>query len=396
MRALATGWDEALATLLGKRESEGLLRELRAFRGTGRTVVSDDGVELLNFASNDYLGLAGHPALAEAAARAARDRGTGATASRLIVGGDPALAELEERVAGHKGTEAALVMGSGFLANAGVIPAIAGRGDAIFSDELNHASIVDGCRLSRAEVHRYRHRDAGHLESLLRSSRAGRKLIVTDTVFSMDGDVAPLRALADLKDRYGAALLVDEAHAAGVFGPHGEGYAHEAGVAESVDLSIGTFSKAFGGYGAYVAGSTRWISYLVNSCRGLIYSTAPPPTVVGAADAALTLARGMDEQRARLRRQAEGFRARLAELGFDTCGSTTQIVPVAVGDADEAVALSRRLEARGVLAVAIRPPTVPPGTSRLRFSLTAALTDDDLTVALAALAEERRDDGAAS
>jgi 8-amino-7-oxononanoate synthase len=393
MRLVGTDWDAALAAELSRREDDGLLRRLRPFRGVGPRLVSPEGRELVNLSSNDYLGLAGHPALAEAAARAARERGTGATASRLIVGGDPAVDELEERLAEHKGTEAALVLGSGFLANAGVIPALAGRGDAIFSDRLNHASIVDGCRLSRAEVHRYRHRDPDHLEELLRASSARRRLIVTDTVFSMDGDTAPLRELVELKERYGAALLVDDAHGAGVFGPHGEGYPHELDLGDAVDLHLGTFSKAFGAYGAYVAGRRAWIAYLQNTCRSLVYSTALPPPAIGAASAALELVRDAHEERAALRRKAGRFRARLTELGLDTGGSTTQIVPVLVGEPEEALAFSTALEQRGVLGVAVRPPTVPPGSARIRFSLMATHDDGDLERALDAVgsvARERR------
>lgn len=385
MRAVESGWDAALEAELAERAEQGLLRSLRPFRGRGARLVSPEGRELLNLSSNDYLGLAGHPALAEAAASAARERGAGGTASRLICGHDPAYEALEARLAEHKGTEAALVLGSGFLANVGVIPALAGRGDEIFSDRLNHASIVDGCRLSRATVHRYRHRDVEHLESLLRASRARRKLIVTDTVFSMDGDVAPLRELAELRERYGAALMVDEAHAAGVFGPHGEGLAHELGMAEAVDLHMGTFSKAFGAYGAYVAGRSAWIRYLVNACRSLIYTTALPPPAIGAIDAALTLVREAHEARRDLQRRAQRFRAGLAELGLDTAGSTTQIVPVVVGGSEEALAVSHALEERGVLGVAVRPPTVPPGTARIRFSLTAAHGDGDVELTLDAV-----------
>jgi 8-amino-7-oxononanoate synthase len=378
VRALATDWDVFVEARLAELDEQGLLRRLRSFeRGMPG--------ELLNLSSNDYLGLAGHPALAEAAAHAARERGTGATASRLVVGGDAAYEELERRVAEHKGTEAALVLGSGYAANVGVIPALAGRGNAIFSDELNHASIVDGCRLSRAEVSRYRHRDVEHLEHLLRRSASSRKLIVTDTVFSMDGDTAPLRELVELKERFGAALMVDEAHGAGVFGPFGEGYAHELGVAERVDLHLGTFSKAFGVYGAYVAGREPWLRLLQNACRSLIYSTALPPPVIGAVAAALELVRDADEARQALRRKAERFRARLEAFGLDTCGSTTQIVPVLVGEAGAALELSAELERRGVLAVAIRPPTVPAGTARLRFSLSAAHADADLERALDAV-----------
>jgi 8-amino-7-oxononanoate synthase len=387
MRAVATAWEEDLARALAEREEQGLLRTLRPYRRLrGAKVLTPEGRELLDLSSNDYLGLASHPALAEAAARAARASGTGGRASRLIVGDDPAYHELEGRLAEHKGADAALVLGSGYAANVGVIPALAGPGDALFSDRLNHASIVDGCRLSRAEVHRYRHCDLDHLEDLLRSSPARRRLIVTDTVFSMDGDVAPLRELVELKELYGAALMVDEAHAAGVFGPHGEGLAHEVGVEEAVDLQLGTFSKAFGVYGAYVAGRGAWIRHLENTCRSLIYSTALPPPVVAAATAALELIRGADEERAALRRKAERLRGRFAELGLETCGSTTQIVPMVVGESDRALAASRALEERGVLAVAVRPPTVPAGTARLRFSLSAAHEDGDLERVLDAVA----------
>ncbi|MER3412042.1 MAG: 8-amino-7-oxononanoate synthase, partial [Thermoleophilia bacterium] len=210
------------------------------------------------------------------------------------MGDDPAYAELEKRVAAHKGTEDALIVGSGFLANLGTIAALAGRDDEIFSDALNHASIIDGCRLSRAAVTVYRHCDVDHLQALLRRSRARRKLIVTETVFSMDGDTAPLCELVELKERYGAAILVDEAHAAGVFGPRGEGYAHELGLAEAIDLHMGTFSKAFGVYGAYLAGRAQWIRYLRTSCRTFIYTTALPPPVIGAVDAALELVQRAD------------------------------------------------------------------------------------------------------
>jgi 8-amino-7-oxononanoate synthase len=386
MRALTSAWDAAWADSLARLEDEGLLRRLRTFERLGPKLRTPEGRELVDLCSNDYLGLAQHPALAEAAGRAARECGTGATASRLIVGNDAEYERLEERLAEWQGTEAALVLASGYAANAGVVPALAGRGDAIYSDELNHASIVDGCRLSRAEVHVYRHRDVEHLEELLARTRPRRRLIVTDTVFSMDGDTAPLRDIVELRERFGTALMVDDAHGAGVFGAQGAGYAHELGVAEHVDLHLGTFSKAFGGYGAYVAGRRDWIRHLQNACRSLIYSTGLPPSVVAAADAALDLVRDADDARDALRRKAERFRERLTGLGLDTCGSSTQIVPVRVGEPERALALSAELEERGVLCVAIRPPTVPPGTSRLRFSLMATHDDADLERALDALA----------
>ncbi len=389
MRTLTSSWDVFCAESLATLEEQGLLRRLRPFERRGPKLVSPDGRELLNLCSNDYLGLAGHPALAEAAARAAHERGTGATASRLIVGDDPEYERLEQELADWKGSEASLVLGSGYAANTGVIAALAGRDDAVFSDALNHASIVDGCRLARAEVHVYRHRDAEHLDELLGRSEARRKLIVTDAVFSMDGDTAPLQEIVELKERYGAALMVDEAHSAGVFGPYGEGLSHELGLADGVDVHMGTFSKAFGAYGAYVAGSESWIAFLRNTCRSLIYSTALPPPVIGSAAAALELVREADDARRALRVKADRFRTRLGELGFDICGSTTQIVPVLAGDPQAALRFSAQLEERGVLAVAIRPPTVPAGTSRLRFSLMATHEDGDLERALDAIAALR-------
>ncbi len=387
MRALATGWEAFLADELERRAEAGLLRSLRPFEREGGWVVADDGRRLLNLSSNDYLGLASHPAVREAAARAAR-RGAGATASRLVVGTDPAYQELEEKLADFQGTEAVLVFGSGYLANVGVIAALLGPEDAVFSDRLNHASIVDGVRLSRASIYRYGHRDVDELEEMLqRADREGaqRKLVVTESVFSMDGDVAPLAEIVELKERYGAALLVDEAHADGVFGPRGEGYAHELGIADRVDLHLGTFGKALGAYGAYVAGRSLWVRYLVNASRSFIFTTGLPPAVIGAVDAALDVVRDAHDLRASLHTKAARFRARVSSLGLDTCGSSTQIVPLVVGESEGALALSRALEEAGVLAVAIRPPTVPRGSARLRFSVTAAHEEDELDQALDAI-----------
>jgi 8-amino-7-oxononanoate synthase len=387
VRVVGTDWDEFLADELDRRSDAALLRSLRPFQRDGGWVVAPDGRRLLNLSSNDYLGLACHPAVAEAAARAA-GRGSGATASRLIVGTDPAYAALEEKLADFQGTEAALVFGSGYLANVGVISCLVGRGDAVFSDSLNHASIIDGCRLSRATIHRFGHCDVDELEAMLRhAERAGarRKLIVTETVFSMNGDVAPLAEIVDLKERYGAALFVDEAHADGVLGPHGEGFAHELGVADRVDLHMGTFGKAFGVYGAYVTGRSLWIDYLVNAGRSFIFTTGLPPAVIGAVDAALELVRGGHALRADLHAKAGRFRDALSERGFDVHGSTTQIVPLVVGDSEAALALSQSLEGAGVLAVAIRPPTVPMGTARLRFSLSVLHERAELDRALEAI-----------
>jgi 8-amino-7-oxononanoate synthase len=388
VRVVTTAWDAFLAGELGRRDEAGLLRTLRPLERDGCWVVVEGGRRLLDLSSNDYLGLSCHPTVVDAAARAARRR-SGATASRLIVGTDRRYAALEEKLADFQGTEAALVFGSGYLANVGAISCLVGPEDAVFSDTLNHASIIDGCRLSRAAIHRYEHRDLDQLEAMLRRAElagARRKLIVTETVFSMSGDLAPLAEIVELKERHGAALLVDEAHADGVFGPRGEGYAHELGVAEQVDLHLGTFGKAFGAYGAYVAGSSLWIDYLTNAARSFVFTTALPPAVIGAVDAALEVIRDADDLRATLLENAARFSSRLQALGLDTCGSSTQIVPLVVGESETALALSQALEEAGVLVVAIRPPTVPPRTARLRFSVTALHEGAHLDRALEAIA----------
>jgi 8-amino-7-oxononanoate synthase len=295
---------------------------------------------------------------------------------------------LEERLAAFQGTEAALVLGSGYLANVGVIPALVGPEDAVVCDRLDHASMWDGVRLSGARLYRYRHLDVDDLErALQRAAERGarRTLIVTETVFSMDGDIAPLQAIVELKERYGAALLIDEAHAEGTFGPSGEGVARALGVSDRVDLHLGTFGKAFGVYGAYVAGRRFWIEHLVNSARSFVFSTALPPAVIAGVGAALDVVASAHDLRRELHRKSAHFRTALADLGLDICGSQSHIVPLVVGASENALALSQALEERGVLAVAIRPPTVANGSARLRFSLTAAHLDSDLEMALEAI-----------
>jgi len=386
-------WGRWLGEARSQREREDLERRLVVTQAPASPIARRGGRPLINLSTNNYLGLAGHPALVEAAKRGA-ERGAGAGSSRLVAGHDPAYAAVEERLAAFKGTEAALVFGSGYLANVGLLAALLDRESVVLSDELNHASIVDGARLSGAEKRVYRHGDLDHLESLLREAAPRRrKLVVTDTVFSMDGDVAPLAGIVELADRYGAALVADEAHAGGVFGPHGEGYLHELGLAGRADLVMGTLSKAFGVYGAYVAGSRAWIDHLVSTCRTLIFSTALPPAVVSAAAASLELVRDAGDRRRALRKKSERFRGRLRGLGFDTGRSATQIVPAVVGSNERALAFARALDELGVLAVAIRPPTVPPGTARIRFSLMATHSDEELERALAAAAEAGRRTG---
>jgi 8-amino-7-oxononanoate synthase len=339
--------------------------------------------------------LSQHPLVKARAAEWAERHGAGAPASRLITGTRDITLAVEEKLAAFKRCEAALLFSSGFQANATVIPALAKVGadntaneTAIFSDALNHASIVHGCRAARATTQIFRHNDLGHLDDLLRrhAGKPGRKLILTESVFSMDGDRADLPALVQLAGRHGAALYVDEAHATGVLGPQGRGLAAECG---GVDIVMGTLGKAFGAFGAYVAGSRTLIDWLVNSCPGFIYTTALPPAVLGAVDAALDLVPGMDAERVQLAQNSQRLRDALALRNFDTLGSTTQIVPAVIGSEADALAAARQLNDAGVLAVAIRPPTVPEGTSRLRFALNSTLAEPEMDRLLAALATIR-------
>lgn len=363
--------DDVLAAQLAACDQAGLRRRLVVTDHAGPYALRG-GRRLLNLSSNNYLGLADHPALKEAAREAAERYGTGAGASRLVTGHLPLAAELEEAVARWKGTEAAVVFTSGYAANVGVIPALVGRGDVVFSDRLNHASIVDGIVLSRAHHVRYRHNDVEHLEHLLKKApREARKLIVTDAVFSMDGDAAPLEDLVALKERYGAWLMVDEAHSAGLLGPRGAGLVAALGLTEAVEVQMGTFSKALGSLGAYVAGSRTLIDWLVQRARSLVYSTGLPPAVLAASLAGLRLAQEEPWRREKALDLAARFRAALRAAGLAVGEGPSAIVPLIVGTSAAALAVSRALEEQGILAVAIRPPTVPEGTARLRFSFSA-------------------------
>ena len=354
-----------------------------------------DGRPVLLLCSNNYLGLADHPRLRRAAADAALSLGTSAGASRLISGSMSIHAELEARLADFEGTEAALLFGSGYLANTGTIAALARRGEAVFSDELNHASIIDGCRLAGAETFVYRHADTDHLEWGLRQAAGRTALIVTDGVFSMDGDIAPLTELAELSRRHGCRLLVDEAHATGSIGPGGRGSVAAAGLTDEVDVIVGTLGKALGGYGAYVCGSAAMVDFLVNSARPFIFSTAPPPPAVAAAQAALELLAESPNLVERLRANAAALRDGLRSEGLEPIGSETQIVPLLVGEADDAMALCERLLAEGIFAQAIRPPTVPPGTCRLRLTTMATHRIADLRHAARLIGAAARDLGVA-
>ena len=356
----------------------GLYRRMRLVSGPQGPRVVLDGKPVLLLCSNNYLGLADHPRLREAAAEAAMRWGVGAGASRLVSGTMTVHRRLEERLAAFKGTETALLFGSGYLANVGVVSALAGPGDVVFSDELNHASIIDGCRLSRADTAVYRHADVEHLEWCIEQSGGRGGVIVTDSVFSMDGDIAPLEDLVDLAQRYGLRLVVDEAHGTGAVGPDGRGAVADAGLEGEVDVVVGTLGKALGSYGAFAACDAQTAQYLTNCARSLIFSTAPPPPAVAGALAGLELLAEQPRRVEKLQANADALRAELAREGFDVAGSGTQIVPIIVGDAAMAMRICEAALERGVFAQAIRPPTVPEGTSRLRLTVMASHTKSEL------------------
>ena len=363
-----------------------LLRRMRLVSGPQGPRVLLDGRPVLLLCSNNYLGLADHPRVREAAAEAAMRWGVGAGASRLVSGNMTVHRRLEERLAEFKRTERCVLFGSGYLANAGVISALAREGDVVFSDELNHASIVDGCRLARAETFVYNNSDPEHLEWGLRQAGGRGSLIVSDGVFSMDGDVAPLEELVQVARRYDARLMVDEAHATGALGPGGRGGVAAAGLEQEVDVVVGTLGKALGSYGAYACCGRDMARYLVNTARTLIFSTALPPPAAAGALAALELLRAQPERADKVRRNGEILRAALAEQGLDAGASQTQIVPVVIGDAAEAVRACERALDRGVFAQAIRPPTVREGGSRLRLTAMASHTSAELRWAAQVLA----------
>ena len=380
--------DDRFDNLLVGLEADGLLRSLTLRAGVGGRLAGD----VLNFSSNDYLDLANDDCVKQSACDAVTQWGTGSGASRLMTGHLELHEQLEAKLAAWLGAEVALVFGSGFLTNLGVVTALAGRGDAIFTDRLNHASLVDAARLSGAAVHRYRHADAEHLATLLaKHTDAPDRLIVTDSVFSMDGDIAPLAAIGELAREHNCTWMVDEAHAVGVFGPNGAGASSLLPVSDRPDVVVGTMSKAMGGYGGFAACSRACREVLINRARSFIYSTGLPPSCLGAGLGALEVmaesrgTRGQD-----LLARADALRALLIAKGLDVGPSASQIVPVMVGDNDRAVALSAALAEQGILAVAVRPPTVPDGTARLRLSVTLAHTADDLARAATAIATHLR------
>ncbi len=362
---------DRIDNFLARRKADGLLRLLRPadLRKDGKIYYG--GVELFDFSSNDYLALSGHPKLKEASKRAVDSLGASASASRLLSGDLKIHHQLEDRVAEFKGKESALVFNSGYQANVGIISALYSKADAVFCDRLSHASIIDAVQQSGARLFRFGHNDLDHLESLLKnqSHKFKNRLIVTETVFSMDGDKPALKEFVNIKAKYNCFLMVDEAHATGIFGQNGAGVVEEQGVSDRIELIMGTFSKALGSFGAYLACSEKIKQYLINSCRSFIYSTALPPAVIAADIEALNIVRDEPFRRKALLVNADYFRTRLSGEGFDVKGSS-QIVPLVVADTDRAARLSRQLQQSRFWVLPIRPPTVPPGQARLRFSLT--------------------------
>lgn len=395
-----------LQAQLAALTQQGRYRRMRVVEGAQGPSVYIDGKQVTLLCSNDYLGLAEHPRVRAAAAQAAQRWGAGAGASRLVSGSMVAHRELEQELAVFERAERCVLFGSGYLANIGVIGALAGRGDVIYSDELNHASIVDGCRLSRADVVVYKHGDVEHLAACLqhhgRAPRARaeeeasaasdsaqphdrRQLVVTDSVFSMDGDLAPLRAIVEIARASGARVVVDEAHATGTLGPGGRGAIAAAGLEGEVDVTIGTLSKALGSYGAYACGSASTVRYLVNFARSLIFSTALPPHVAAASLAALRILQAQPQLVEQLHTAARALREALQAQGFSVAAGEMHIVPLVVRDEHSALSLCERALELGVFAQAIRPPTVPVGTSRLRLAAMASHSPDQLRDAAAIL-----------
>lgn len=379
-----------LSDELLRLESSGLLRRRRETSWLPDGFCEIDGRRVANFIANDYLNLASHPEVLAAAEQALKESGAGARASALLGGLSTWHVRLEQQLAEFEGEEAAILFPSGLAANIGTVSALVGEKDAVFCDRFNHASLVDGCRLSGARFRIYRHDDLAALEhELIKAKDHPRRWIVTDGVFSMDGDLAPLPALCDLAEKYEAHVIVDEAHATGVFGEHSRGVTDHFGVEGRVAVRIGTLSKAIGTLGGFVAGPQPLIDFLTNSARSQIYSTALPPAVCAAAEQAVGIIQREPERRALLHRRAEFLRSRLAESGVAVLpGSVGPILPIVLNDPETAVALAERLEKRGFLVGAIRPPTIPKETSRLRISVSTVHDEDQLAALATAVAEE--------
>ncbi|HTM00890.1 MAG TPA: glycine C-acetyltransferase [Candidatus Omnitrophota bacterium] len=379
--------DEALDGL----RREGLYRHLRILAGEQKPRARFDGRDVINLSSNNYLGLTTHPKLREAAIRAVEELGAGSGSVRTIAGTMDIHMELERKIAAFKKTEAAVVFQSGFTANAGTVSSILGKEDLILSDELNHASIIDGARLSRATIKVFPHRDTDALRKLLEETTEWkRRLVITDGVFSMDGDIAPLPAIAALAKEHGAIMMVDDAHSSGVLGKNGRGTIDHYGIHGQVDIQVGTLSKAIGVLGGYVCGSKSLIEYLYHRARPFLFSTSHPPAVAAACIAAFEVLEQEPERIERLWSNTKRFKAGLARLGFDTGISETPITPIIVGEADRAMKLSDLAFERGVFAQGIGYPTVAKGRARLRTIVTATHTEEELDRALEVLGDAAR------
>lgn len=364
-------------------EQVGLRRRLRTVMSAPTGTIHLDGHDVVLLGSNNYLGLSMHPEVIAAAVEATQTFGTGASGSRLISGNSERYTTLESNLAKMKGTEAALVFSSGYAANTSVIPVLAGEGDLILSDALNHASIIDGCRLSRATKKIYQHCDPEHLRTLLSESTAfRRRLIVTDGVFSMDGDIAPLPHICDLAAQYDAMLLVDDAHGFGVLGKDGRGTVSHFGLEGKEIIQMGTLSKAVGALGGYIAGNRTLIELLINRARGFIFTTGLPPATLAAANAALDVIRSSPELRQNLLSHAKRLKTALIDLGYTLLPSETQILPLILGNPQRAISLAEALLTEGVFTPAIRPPAVPTGTSRLRLTVMATHTEAEIEQAI--------------
>ena len=361
--------EQKVKKFLNERKQQGLLRSLTVVSSRDKGRICIDEKEYIDLSSNDYLGLSQHPEIIKKAREAAL-LGSGTAASRLMTGSTFLHNELEERIAEFKGKPSALIFNSGYQANVGIISALLGKGDVVFSDRLNHASIVDGIRLSSAKLFRFKHNNATHLKELLERERHNysNAFIITETVFSMDGDISPLKDIVRLKEKYDCMVMVDEAHATGIFGQNGSGIAQKEGVTDKIDIIMGTFSKALGSFGAYAAMSKELKIYLINTCRSFIYSTALPPAVIAANIAAIDVVKNEPYRGEALLANADHLRKRLTEEGFNVKGNS-QIIPVMIGSNEDAVSICELLKRKGYWTLAVRPPTVPKGEARLRLSV---------------------------
>ena len=387
--------DQTFTFEIEELKRSGLYRELKKIVGPIDAEVSIHGSKVILLSSNNYLGLATHPKLKEAASLALQAYGTGACASRLIAGNMEIHEDLEKRVAQFKGCQSALLFSTGYMANIGVITSLAGKNDLILSDELNHASIIDGCKLSGARIEVYPHKDVGRIREILKQedrsdekNRFQKRVIITDGVFSMDGDIAPLPEIMEVANHYSAILIVDDAHATGVLGKDGKGTAAYFGIEGENLIHMGTFSKALSTLGGYIAGQKTIIEYLRNKARSFIFSTALPPSVCASSIAAIDIIEDEPWIRKRLWNNVTRFKRGLESLGYNTLGSQTQIIPVLIGDTDLTMEFARAIFERGIYAPGIRPPTVPNGKSRIRTTLMASHTDEQIDRALDIFADE--------